>query len=98
MQVENEEVKRLLNGGLECASEQSDEQNALDGEDKDENELDVTIEEEEEEENSELWEAWEGELCLSQAKSQSNDEQRKRRASRHQTLPLDSKSSQVGGS
>lgn len=96
MQVENEEVKRHLNGGLECASEQSDEQNALDGEDKDENELDVTIEEEEE--NSELWEAWEGELCLSQAKSQSTDEQRKRRASRRQTLPLDSKSSQVGGS
>uniref|UniRef100_A0A3P9CPM3 Myomegalin n=1 Tax=Maylandia zebra TaxID=106582 RepID=A0A3P9CPM3_9CICH len=94
LQVENEEVKRHLNGGLECASEQSDEQNALDGEDKDENELDVTIEEEEEEENSELWDAWEGELCLSQAKSQSNDEQRKRRASRHQTLPLDSKSSQ----
>lgn len=95
MQVENEEVKRHLNGGLESASERSDEQNALDGEDKDENELDVTIEEEEEE-NSELWEAWEGELCLSQAKSQSNDEQRKRRASRHQMLPLDSKSSQVG--
>lgn len=97
MQVENEEVKRHLNGGLECASEQSDEQNALDGEDKDENELDVTIEEEEEE-NSELWDAWEGELCLSQAKSQSIDEQRKRRASGHQTLPLDSKSSQVEGS
>ncbi|XP_063316217.1 myomegalin isoform X6 [Pelmatolapia mariae] len=93
LQVENAEVKRHLNGGLESASEQSDEQNALDGEDKDENELDVTIEEEEEE-NSELWDAWEGELCLSQAKSQTNDEQRKRRASRHQTLPLDSKSSQ----
>lgn len=97
MQVENEEVKRHLNGGLESASEQSDEQNALDGEDKDENELDVTIEEEEEE-NSELWDAWEGELCLPQANIQTSDEQRKRRASRHQTLPLDSKSSQVGGS
>uniref|UniRef100_A0A668SI60 Uncharacterized protein n=1 Tax=Oreochromis aureus TaxID=47969 RepID=A0A668SI60_OREAU len=93
LQVENEEVKRHLNGGLESASEQSDEQNALDGEDKDENELDVTIEEEEEE-NSELWDAWEGELCLPQANIQTSDEQRKRRASRHQTLPLDSKSSQ----
>lgn len=70
------------------------------GEEEDEEEeLDVTIEgveeDEEEEESSELWDAWDGELSLSQTNIQTGDEQRKKIADRPESLHLLANASQV---
>lgn len=91
--MEEEKSKSRLNGGLESGSRTDDDM--VSGEEKDENELDVTIEEEEE--GSGLWEAWEGELSLSQDKIQTSDGQREKRSSRDETLHLVPNSSEVGG-
>ncbi|KAM9409676.1 myomegalin isoform 2-T3 [Pholidichthys leucotaenia] len=70
LQTENEDLKQQL------AEEptQMDEQKVLEGEE--EEELDVTIEEEE---TSELWEAWEEEPSLCQARVHGQDERREER-------------------
>ncbi|XP_063747447.1 myomegalin isoform X2 [Eleginops maclovinus] len=90
LKAENGELKHQLNEGLQLDCKQ----NVLDVE---EEELDVTIEgvkeedEEEEEESSGMWDAWDGELTLSQPNIQSGDQQR---AKRPQTLHLLSNTSQ----
>ncbi|XP_035799766.2 myomegalin isoform X5 [Amphiprion ocellaris] len=103
LQTENKNLKHQLTEWLQKSSKQIDEQMVLEGEDEDEEEeLDVTIEGEEEEEweeeeTSELWEACDGELSLSQAKVQISDEQRKKTANRPESLDLFSNSSQDDG-
>lgn len=75
---------------------QNDEHRMLESEEEEE-ELDVTIEEDDEEQAvSELWDAWDGELTMLQAKIQNSDELKKRRANmlESQSLP---RCSQVGG-
>ncbi|XP_044056839.1 myomegalin isoform X2 [Siniperca chuatsi] len=100
LQADNQELKRQLTD--RPGSKQSDDQKVLDGkEEEEEEELDVTIEgveedEEEEEESSELWDAWDGELSLSQTNIQTSEEQRKNRASRPESLHLLTISSQDG--
>lgn len=74
---------------------QNDEQRMLESEEEEE-ELDVTIEEDEEQAVSELWEAWDGELTMLQAKIQNNDELKKRRAKGLESLSLPTRCSQVG--
>ncbi|XP_074492465.1 myomegalin isoform X5 [Sebastes fasciatus] len=95
LQAENGYLKHQLTEGLQPDSkQQSDEQEVLDGEEEDEEEeeeLDVTIEGveedvEEEEESSEMWDAWDGELSLSQTNIQ--------RAKRPESLHLLTNSSQ----
>ncbi len=102
LQAENGDLKHQLTEGPKPDGKQNDEQKVLDSEEEDEEEeLDVTIEEvedEEEEESSELWDAWDGELTLSQTNIQTSDEQRKKTANRPESLNLLANSSQVGGS
>uniref|UniRef100_A0A3Q1FTM0 Myomegalin-like n=1 Tax=Acanthochromis polyacanthus TaxID=80966 RepID=A0A3Q1FTM0_9TELE len=100
LQTENNNLKHQLTEWLQKSSNQIDEQMVLEGEDEDEEEeLDVTIEgeEEEEEETSELWEACDGKLPLSQTKVQISDEQRKKTANRPESLELLCNSSQDAG-
>ncbi|KAM7387802.1 hypothetical protein PAMP_024015 [Pampus punctatissimus] len=97
LRAENEDLKHRL----QPDSRQSDEQNGKEEEeeeDEEDEELDVTIEEEEEE-GSELWEAWDGELSLSEGKLsfntiQTDEEQRKKVADRKESLHLLISSSQ----
>ncbi|XP_071381126.1 myomegalin-like isoform X2 [Centroberyx affinis] len=93
LRAENKDLKHQLPD----TNELSDEQKVLEGEEEEEEEeLDVTIEgeeeEEEEEEVSEQWDAWDGELCLSQSKHldkpQTRDNQGKRKATRPVSLDL----------
>ncbi|XP_040895566.1 myomegalin isoform X2 [Toxotes jaculatrix] len=98
LQAENEDLKHQLTEGLQADIKQSDDQTVLEDEEEDEQEeLDVTIEgeEEEEEESSEMWEAWDSELSLSQTNVQTSDEQRKKRVTRPESLHLLKTSSQV---
>uniref|UniRef100_A0A3B4ZTJ2 Myomegalin-like n=1 Tax=Stegastes partitus TaxID=144197 RepID=A0A3B4ZTJ2_9TELE len=91
LQTENSNLKHQLTEWLQPDSTQMDEQMMQEGKEEDEDdeeELDVTIEGEEEEESSELWDAWDGELPLSQAQIHITDEQRKKRANRPESLDL----------
>ncbi|XP_070764419.1 myomegalin [Enoplosus armatus] len=100
LQADNQDLKHQLTEGP--GSKPSDEQKVFDGreEEDEEEELDVTIEgeeeDEEEEESSELWDAWDGELSLSQTNIQTSEEPRKTRASRPESLQLLTSSSQDG--
>ncbi|XP_024134218.1 myomegalin isoform X5 [Oryzias melastigma] len=89
LQAENEDLKHQL----QRDRRQNDEQRMLESEEEEE-ELDVTIEEDEEQAVSELWEAWDGELTMLQAKIQNNDELKKRRAKGLESLSLPTRCSQ----
>ena len=102
LQAENEDLKHQVTEGLQPDGQQCDGRTALDGdedeeEEEEEEELDVTIEgveeDEEEEESSELWDAWDNELPLSQTNIQVSEQRKKR----PESLRLLSTSSQVGG-
>uniref|UniRef100_A0A8C2XEL5 Myomegalin-like n=1 Tax=Cyclopterus lumpus TaxID=8103 RepID=A0A8C2XEL5_CYCLU len=77
LQAENGDLRHQLSEGPHPDSKWSEE------EDKEEEELDVTIEgaeeDEEEEESSEMWDAWDGELSPSQTNIQTVDELRDNR-------------------
>ncbi|XP_042369157.1 myomegalin [Plectropomus leopardus] len=98
LQAENGDLKHQLSENLQPDSAHTDEQKMLDAEedeDEVEEELDVTIEgaeEDEEEESSEMWDAWDSELSLSQSNIQSSAEQR---ANRPESLQLSSSSQHV---
>ncbi|KAF6721984.1 Myomegalin [Oryzias melastigma] len=89
LQAENEDLKHQL----QRDRRQNDEQRMLESEEEEE-ELDVTIEEDEEQAVSELWEAWDGELTMLQAKIQNNNELKKRRAKGLESLNLPTRCSQ----
>ncbi|XP_045906342.1 myomegalin isoform X2 [Micropterus dolomieu] len=100
LQADNQDLKHQLAEGP--GSKQKGEQKVLDGEEEEEEEeeeLDVTIEEvdevEEEEVNSELWDAWEGELSLLETNIQTSDEPQKTRANRPESLHRLTGSSQL---
>ncbi|XP_020558229.1 myomegalin isoform X4 [Oryzias latipes] len=92
LQAENEDLKHQM----QRDRRQNDEHRMLESEEEEE-ELDVTIEEDDEEQAvSELWDAWDGELTMLQAKIQNSDELKKRRANmlESQSLPRCSQAEQ----
>ncbi|TKS75200.1 Myomegalin Cardiomyopathy-associated protein 2 [Collichthys lucidus] len=81
LQAENRDLKHQLTEEPQPDRKQSEEQKVLEEEEEEEEEgeLDVTIEGVEDEEDiSELWDAWDGELSLSQTNIQTSDDQRKK--------------------
>ncbi|KAM8744919.1 myomegalin isoform 2-T2 [Acanthopagrus schlegelii] len=98
LQAENEDLKHQATEGLQPDGQQCDGRTVLGGEEEEEEEeeLDVTIEgveeDEEEEESSELWDAWDNELPLSQTNIQVSEQRKKR----PESLRLLSTSSQAG--
>ncbi|KAE8294668.1 Myomegalin Cardiomyopathy-associated protein 2 Phosphodiesterase 4D-interacting protein [Larimichthys crocea] len=90
LQAENRDLKHQLTEEPQPDRKQSDEQKEEE-EEEEEGELDVTIEGVEDEEDiAELWDAWDGELSLSQTNIQMSDDQRKK------SLNLLTESSQDG--
>ncbi|XP_026198735.1 myomegalin isoform X2 [Anabas testudineus] len=90
LQTENQDLKCRLDEAAQPDNKPCEEQKLLEGEEEDEEELDVTIEgvedDEEEEESSELWDTWEGELSPPQ--TQTSDKQREMRSARPESLHL----------
>ncbi|KAE8294671.1 Myomegalin Cardiomyopathy-associated protein 2 Phosphodiesterase 4D-interacting protein [Larimichthys crocea] len=80
LQGENRDLKHQLTEEPQPDRKQSDEQKEEEEEEEEEEgELDVTIEGVEDEEDiAELWDAWDGELSLSQTNIQMSDDQRKK--------------------